>query len=289
MKKVRFIINPKSGTGKRGDIESIIRYNIDSSKIETEIFFTAYKNHAGELSKEAADKKYDAVIVVGGDGTIHEAGKEVINTDTALGIIPAGSGNGLAYNFNIPLNHVKAIRLINQFNTQRIDTGILNNIPFLSMAGLGFDAHIARIFETYGSRGFKSYLKISTREFPWFKPSEYELKYENKTVKHQAFVLNICNSRYYGNNAVIAPNAKANDGLLDVCILEKFPFYMLPMLVLQLFTHTIDRSRYMKVIQLKELTIKSPGQPIQIDGETYDINQDLNLKVQPLSLNLLVP
>lgn len=289
MKNLLFIINPISGTGNKSQIEKEIFKSIDLKKNKIEITYTKYKFHASELTKEAVDRDFDSVIVVGGDGTINEAGRGLIGTNTALGVIPAGSGNGLAYNFNIPRNFISALELINHFKIKKIDTGLVNNIPFLCMAGLGFDAHIARLFADYGKRGFSSYLRLSIREFAFFKNRIFNIDFEDGKINKEAFLINICNISYYGNNAVIAPKAIPDDGLLDLCILKKFPPWALPGLVFHLFWHSIDKSEFYEGYQSKNLRIKNLGGPVQIDGEFYDIREDLEFSVNPLSLGLIVP
>jgi len=145
-KKLRFIINPFSGIGQKKIVPKMLEKGLDAHRFEWDIVLTERAKHAIDISKEAVDLGYDAVIAVGGDGSINEVARNLIHTDTALGIIPGGSGNGVARSLNIPLNVQKAIGVINDFKTLKIDTGQLNDHPFVGVAGIGFDALISHEF-----------------------------------------------------------------------------------------------------------------------------------------------
>ena len=171
-KKICFIVNPISGVGRQKVIEELIDKYLDRTIFEYEISYTKAAKHATELAKEAAKRNVDIVVAVGGDGSVNEVSRGLIGTKTAMAIIPTGSGNGLARYLNISLNLKSAMTIINQCNIKTIDTIQLNNETFANVAGIGFDAHIGWEFAKFGKRGFSSYLKVITREFPKYKAQE---------------------------------------------------------------------------------------------------------------------
>jgi diacylglycerol kinase (ATP) len=284
--KVLFIINPASGNGKNKAISSIIENTIDRAKFNYEIKYTTKQGDASKFSSEACLNEYDMVIAVGGDGTVHEVGIPLIGSNTALGIIPTGSGNGLARHCKIPCNSKKAMDVINRMQIQRIDTIKINEDHFLHMACIGFDAHIAKKFSEYGKRGFLSYLKVSIKEFFAYKSQKYHLVIDGIASTHQAFLISFANSAQYGNNILISPQAKIDDGLLDVAVLRPFPFMSIPFLALQLFTGNINKSKYLKIIPCKTIEIVGGPFKAHLDGEPVTFEKNIQMSVFPASLRL---
>ncbi len=278
------IINPNSGTEAKNKIEELIREKIPSCQI----FYTKEPKHAKELALKAVQNGVSIVGVVGGDGTIHEAANALIGTNTALAIIPSGSGNGLARHLNIPLDTEKALDLINAAHIKTIDTIKINGESYLNIAGIGFDAHVSDLFEKEGQRGILSYIRHALKEFPNYKSRDYELLIDGKTIKRKAFLISFANSSQWGNNACIAPRAKIDDGLLDVVILSEFPKYAGLPLLLRLFTHSIDHSEYIETFTAKEVILKKTASKAHVDGEPCPFNEDLIIKVNPSSLKVLV-
>ena len=227
-KKIIFIINPISGVGKQRLVETAIDKTLDKSIFDYDISYTSAPKHATELSKDAACKNYDIVVAVGGDGSINEVAKGIIGSNCTLGIIPIGSGNGLARHFNIPFDISQAIEVINKCNTIKIDTATINEQLFLSIAGVGFDALVANKFAKGKRRGFWSYFKITVREYPKYKPKKYSLTIDGKKMIRRALLVSFANSNQFGYNTSIAPMAIINDGFLDVCILKKVPIVKAP-------------------------------------------------------------
>jgi len=287
--KARFIINPISGTGKQKLIEKLLPLHLNEAKFEYEICYTEAAKHAFQLSKDAVKKGFNLVVAVGGDGSAHECGRSLINTDTCLGIIPVGSGNGLARNLNIPIDVVQSIELLNNYEVKKIDTVNVNNEAYLGMAGVGFDAHIGHEFSKVKKRGLWSYIKIITKEIPSYKSGFYIVKTNGQNLKYKAFLISLANSSQYGNNAIIAPTASITDGKVDICILKKFPAYAVPGLALSLFKGNINQSRFLETIKSSEFTISQNTEIIHLDGEPYVLGKELNFKVNPLSLKVAVP
>jgi len=289
MKKILFIINPISGVGKQKNIQSIIDKRLNKSNFICEIKYTEAPKHATQISSEAVGK-YDAVIAVGGDGTVNEVSAGLIGSKTPLGIIPSGSGNGLARFLHIPLKIKKAIELINQFEIQAIDSLTINNIKFVNLAGIGFDALISHQFANYGKRGLWSYVKIIIKEFYRFKPLEFTCNIDGKIISKKLFMISFANSSQFGNNAHIAPNAKINDGLIDICMLRQFPLIVSPIIAFRLFNKTMHKSKYIEIIKGKSIQIAHHSEIIaHVDGEPILLTKNLKIDIRPLSLNVIVP
>lgn len=281
-----FIINPISGIRKKLHIVDALNKFLDSDKINWGVSFTQREEHATILTLEAIERKIDAVIVVGGDGSVNEVAKALINTNVALGVIPAGSGNGFARHLKIPMAAKSAITNINEFNPIKIDTGSVNGLPFLATTGMGFDAQIGWKFASFGKRGFLSYMQLTINEFLKYKACSYQLTIDGKKIETEAFLINIANAGQYGNNAWIAPSASVFDGLLDISILKPFPHHMAPDIVYKLFNKEIEKSNYYQSFQAKEIHIMNPGQ-FHMDGEPKSSEEDLLIKVHPKNLTVI--
>lgn len=287
-KRILILINPISGTGKQTRAIKIMNQCIDYQKFDTEIAYSQYKGHMSVLAQNAAENNYDAVVVVGGDGSINEAAQGLIGTETALGIIPIGSGNGLARHLKIPLQIKSAIERINAFKTDQIDTASINNHQFVSIAGIGFDAHIAKQFDISGKRGLWNYTRISVREFFRFSSQKYYLSIDEKDYEEEAFMVVFANANQFGNNFVISPQGKINDGLLDICIVQKPKIYQVPDLFLKLFLKRMHHSDLIKIVRAKKINVRlKHSNLINLDGESVVVDGDLTLSINPLSLHII--
>jgi len=291
-KNILFIINPISGRkpSVKEKIKSLIDNILDKEKYNYKIQNTNRKDHAIEISKNAVKEGFDIIVVVGGDGSINEVAQSIVNTDVILGIIPLGSGNGLAHHLKIPLKPENAIEVINQFKIKKIDTASCNDKVFVSIAGIGFDARVAKKFAKTRKRGFLSYLKIIIKEYPFYKPRDYEINIDGKQIQRNAFIINFANSDQFGYDTTIAPNAKIDDGLIDVCIVKKVPLVELPISAHLLYWKQIDKSRFIEIIKAKNIIIKRKKKStVNIDGEPVKLAKELEIKINPLSLKVIVP
>lgn len=279
-KKIAFIINPISGTGSKKAIPEIIRENLDENLFEHEVAFTCHRFHGRDLAKQYAEAGYDAVIAVGGDGTVNEVAGSLRHTDTALGIIPAGSGNGLARHLAIPMNTKKAIQLLNHSEPIHIDYGMVNNQPFFCTCGTGFDAYVSTEFAKGKQRGIMAYLEKTITGYFNYRSQNYHVTGENIDIKTKAFVLTFANASQWGNNAYIAPQASVQDGQMDISILSNFPLIALPSLALQLFTKTIDKDFFMTTLRTSYATLhrEQPG-PFHFDGEPYEEGKKIEVRI----------
>jgi YegS/Rv2252/BmrU family lipid kinase len=289
MKKIRFIINPKSGTGKKDSFKGLIEKHIDHSIFESEICFTEYAGHATILSTEASEKGFDSVVVVGGDGSVNEAAKALVGKKTALGIIPAGSGNGMARHLGIPVDPVQAISLLNTGQRVLIDTLSVNSMFCIGTIGIGFDAHVAHLFARANKRGYSTYVKLVLTEFPVYKDKKFSILVDGILHERNCFLLTIANSSQFGNNAVIAPFADERDGIIDISIMRKFPLLAAPGLIYRLMHNSIHRSRYFTALKGRHVVIRNNDTMIgHIDGEPVEFLGDLDIRLNPLSLNVIV-
>ncbi len=287
-KKIRIIINPISGTGKQMLVEKKIDCFIEANQFDFEIRYSEYPGHFTPLAKESVRLNHAAVIVAGGDGSINETAQALVGTNTALGIIPIGSGNGLARHLKIPLKIEEAIKRINQFETKKIDTANINDSLFVNVAGFGFDAHVAACFSKTKKRGFWNYAKISIREFFRFPMQKYSLIIDGKQIDTQAFIISFANSNQYGNNFVIAPQASLEDAFLDVCIIKKPKLYQFPYILFLLARKKIHHSKSVEILKAKSIQMKlNTPQALNLDGEFLMQEEDVLISVNPLSLKII--
>ena len=287
-KKIYFIVNPISGVGRQKIIERLIDQCLDRTLYDYEIAYTKAAKHATELSTEAAKTGFDVVVAVGGDGSVNEVARGLIGTQSTLAIIPTGSGNGLARHLQIPIHLKKAMEIINKGKSTVIDTMLLNDEAFVNVAGIGFDAHIGWEFAQFGKRGFASYLKVVQREFPKYKAQEFEITIDDKKIHKKAYLISFANGSQWGNNALIAPLADIADGLMDLVVVKDVSFLQSISIGYRLFSKTIHKSPHVDVYKVKEAVIKQQHAIAHIDGEPIKTGQDISVKVNPLSLRVLI-
>jgi len=289
-KKILFIINPISGTGKQRSVTDLINKHLDHDKFVYQITYTKMAGDGVQISKQAMDENIDTIVAVGGDGSVNEIASAIVNSKVSLGIIPTGSGNGLANHLNIPLKLSSAIEVINQEKVTHIDTATINNQLFLSIAGMGFDGLISKEYAKAKNRGFWPYFRIVTEEFKNYYPKRYNIVIDGKEKEVRALMINFANTDQFGYNTSIAPEAKINDGLIDVCILQKPPIIKLPFLVHLLFLKKIHHSKFMELIKAKEVVVyQKKARMINIDGEAIELGKKVEVKVNPSSLKLIIP
>lgn len=237
--RIRFIINPISGVGKKGMLPELIERNIDSTRFDYDIVYTEYRKHAKELALQSSKEGIDIVCAVGGDGSVHEVGTALIGTKTKLAIIPTGSGNGLARHLNIPLNIEKAIQNINNLHEIKMDTVLVNDKPFLNAGGYGFDALIAKKFDEGKKRGFWTYIKLVLREFLRYNPVNVSVDVNGQIKTMPVMLCTIANASEFGNGFVVSPKSDVTDGKLELFILKPFRFWSVPLLAFQFFSKKI--------------------------------------------------
>lgn len=288
-KKIAFIINPISGTGKKQVLPELIQRGLDTRLFEPEIVFTQHRGHGTELATSFVERNFDIVVAVGGDGTVNEVAQALVHTNCTLGIIPIGSGNGLARHLGIPMSSKKAIEQLHHSEPIFIDYGIVNGKPFFCTCGTGFDAYVSTEFAKGHKRGIMRYLeKIITGYFS-YKSQNYHILSNGTDLSIKAFVMTFANASQWGNNAYIAPQASVQDGQLDVSIMSSFPIIAIPTLALQLFTKTIDKDLFMTTLRSDDITLRrEESGPFHYDGEPYEEGLDIHIKTVADGLKVLV-
>lgn len=287
-RKMCFVYNPISGARRIGSLDGLVRDHLDLDKFDYVIRETSSPKDAMRLASEAVRDQFDIVVAVGGDGTINEVVQGMGSHPLILGIIPVGSGNGLARHLGISLEPEKAIRTLNAMNLRTIDIASINGYPFVSIAGLGFDARVANKYKKVKKRGFISYSRIVTREFFFYREREFTLTFNGRQITRKALLLSVANSNQFGYNTIIAPHAEPDDGLLEIVITRKFPIGELPRIIGQLYTGKIDQSPYIEMHRTKEIFImRKRGKRVNIDGEAVKMGREIFIRIQPSFLKVI--
>ena len=288
-KKIWFVVNPISGTSDKKDIVQMIPRYMDESVFECSVHYTERRGHAAEYARQAVEEGVDVCVAVGGDGTVNEVARILVHTPTALGIIPCGSGNGLARHLYIPMSARGALRVLANCHIEALDYGCINGTPFFCTCGMGFDAFVSSKFAQSRKRGFVSYIENTLREGLKYNPDTYDIEIEGETQHYKAFLIACANASQYGNNVYIAPKASMSDGLMDVTIMEPFNVLEAPQIAIQLFNKTIMQNSRIKTFQCSRLKIhrSKPG-VIHFDGDPKEEGEDLEVSIVPHDIRMVV-
>ena len=293
MKNIAFIINPISGAKEtqnaKKKLPKLIMQTLDMEQWLPNIMFTEYAGHATELAYQYARMGFDAVVAVGGDGTINEVARGLKDTKTAMGIIPMGSGNGFARHLNIPIRPQKAIEMLNRCEPISVDYGLANGRLFVSTCGTGFDAVVADNFAGSSKRGFMTYLQ-NTLKVAWnYQPQTYHIVGDGLDVTHKAFLITFANANQWGYEAMIAPKASLQDGKMDIMLMSSHAILGSASLALRLFAGSIDNSHFMDTLRAKEVTLeREETAPFHIDGDPVEMEKDIHIKIVPDGLRVVV-
>lgn len=293
MKNIAFIINPISGAKEtqnaKRKLPKLIMQTLDMEQWLPNIVFTEYAGHATELAHQYARMGFDAVVAVGGDGTVNEVARGLKDTKTALGILPMGSGNGFARHLNIPIRPQKALEMINHSEPINVDYGLANGRLFVSTCGTGFDAVVADNFAGSNKRGFMTYLQNTLKVAFSYQPQTYHIVGDGLDVTHKAFLITFANANQWGYEAMIAPKASVQDGKMDIMLMSSHAILGSASLALRLFTGSIDNSYFMDTIRAKEITLKREEvAPFHIDGDPVEMDKDIHIKIVADGLKVLV-
>jgi len=287
--KIVFIINPISGTSDKMTVLKQIEAHLDHDKHDYQIATTEYPGQAYEIAVRAKDEDCDMVVAVGGDGTVNEVARALIYSDTALGILPCGSGNGLARHLLIPMNIKKAIEIINVADVRALDFGIINNHPFFCTCGMGFDAYISMKFAESRKRGPITYAENILREGLKYKPEKYVVEDEQGTNTYKAFLVSCANASQYGNNAYIAPQASMSDGKMDVIIIPPLDVVEAPQVSIDMFNKTLDKNPKIKTFQSQRLHIRrEKAGLIHVDGDPIMTDCDVDVQIEAGGIRMVV-
>lgn len=293
MKNIAFIINPISGAKEtqnaKRKLPKLIMQTLDMEQWLPNIVFTEYAGHATELAHQYARMGFDAVVAVGGDGTVNEVARGLKDTKTALGILPMGSGNGFARHLNIPIRPQKALEMINHSEPINVDYGLANGRLFVSTCGTGFDAVVADNFAGSNKRGFMTYLQNTLKVAFSYQPQTYHIVGDGLDVTHKAFLITFANANQWGYEAMIAPKASVQDGKMDIMLMSSHAILGSASLALRLFTGSIDNSYFMDTIRAKEITLeREEVAPFHIDGDPVEMDKNIHIKIVSDGLKVLV-
>ncbi len=287
--KIFFIINAKSGVSYHPAVEGRIVTACSQLKIGCELQFTQHRGHATELATAALAAGYQRIVAVGGDGTVNETARALVGSNAALGILPKGSGNGLARHLGISMNFKKALQQLLQSQTVAMDTLRINDQVSINVSGVGFDGHVAAQFGKNGKRGFWSYLRIVVREYMRFQPFSFAMKPAHPAQPQPIFMLNFANASQFGNGARIAPEASVRDGWMDVVALPKLSLGHALRLLGQSWLRKHD-SRLAPHQHVRAATVELPTpMAYHIDGEPYPPAKNFYVELLPQSLHVLIP
>lgn len=294
-KRLLFIINPISGVRKqkKQNLPLLIEKYLDQNIFDYSISYTQHARHATELAKEAVENGCHVIVSVGGDGSINEIASSLVHTKVVLGIMPFGSGNGLARHLSISLNVKKALRVINKFHVRKIDVGeYAPGKYFFSNMGVGFAVHVLKWFEHHKVRGFLSYAFAVVRGFSYKSFTKIKLLVNNEVLEREVTVLNICNSNQYGYGVGLVPDAKLDDGILDIVVLNKYSRWLMPwyaFLILIRKYKWIPHYELYSSANCKVLNEENKYWVLQVDGELSRFKKDWEVRTLRGALNVLVP
>ena len=276
-----FIVNPISGQGRKKRIISRL------TEAGYKVVCTEYAGHAEKLAREAVDS---VIVAVGGDGTVNEVARGLVGTGKTLGIIPCGSGDGLARHLGISHNLSKALRTVTSGKVSPLDAGTIDGKLFFSVCGVGFDAVVSERFAKCGRRGLTSYISEGLKTWTVYAPEKYSIVIDGEKIEHEALFITIGNSNQWGNGAKITPLADSSDGILDITVVDGFKAVELPWLAGRLMTGSAHKSSRVHTYRGQSITITRPSDgPAHADGDWFSAEKAIEIKVMPHALNVLVP
>ena len=289
-KRALLIINPVSGTRSKHGIDAIVRQRLEEHGISLEVKETRGGGDAFRYGREAVERGLDMVITAGGDGTVNETANALSFTPVPLGILPFGSGNGLARSLGVPQDVSGALKLIEKGHIITCDRGIVGDHPFYCTFGVGFDAAVSEKFASMKRRGRITYIRSAFREFLNYHSQAYALVVNGQIITEKALLIAVCNAPQYGNNAYIGPKAKLTDGELDLTVVHaENPFSTL-LMSMDMLTGMLDKNRSISTFRTPELTIvRTSDGPVHLDGEPMTMGKILDIKCQKGALNVFAP
>lgn len=289
MDRLLLIINPISGTLSKDGLAERISESLLQAGFDVECRYTNGPGDATRLAQLAVQQNFYGVVACGGDGTVNETAKGLCGSGVALGIIPAGSGNGLARHISIPVYPMASLEVIKERCIRDCDYGVVNGIPFFCTFGLGFDAAVSQRFADQPQRGQFSYLKSAVEVFVNYKPQHYHISIDGKEMNLDAFILTCCNASQYGNNAYISPDASITDGILDMVVIRKASQIRTFFLGFDLMAGVINNNALTTSETFSHLVIdrESDG-PAHIDGEVVYLGKRIEVECKPRGLRLFV-
>ena len=297
-RKILYFINPVAGPRRGSSLQQIITEKTQKQNISFEIIAADKNGHYPYLKEKIKNEKITDVIICGGDGTINQVAAALLGININIGIVPAGSGNGLAFAAKIPKQPARALQIIFNGKSTRIDGFHINNQFGCMLCGIGFDAQVAHDFALDKQRGLATYVKQSVKNFIKASPYTFDITIKGKKFSTEAFFISIANSNQFGNNFTIAPKASLDDGLLDIIIVKKMSKARMLWAVLQQIrsgkvVHSNERNFLKKDVlyfQTDKLIIENPLlAPLHIDGDPADTALRFTIKILPAAFRLIRP
>lgn len=297
-RKLLFFINPISGAVRKKNLPLLIGEVMQKNGLQHELSDTRADGNYHYLPEKIKNEGITDVIICGGDGTVNQVGAYLTGTDVHIGIIPLGSGNGLALAAGIPRNSLKALELLVSGTPRRIDAFRLNNRFSCMLCGLGFDARVAHEFARQKKRGLASYVKVTIRNFFSSPSYPFIIESNGNAASYNAFFISIANSNQFGNHVTIAPKASLGDGLLDIVVVQKTNKLLMILRLLRQIRmgklipgpETKKKNRTVYYFQTDKLSIKNPTMaPLHIDGEAVETEASFDIRVIPSALKLIMP
>lgn len=297
-RKIIYLINPISGTKKKAQVRELISRKTREQGLDFEIRVTKTDGDYDFLRKKVKEEKITDVVICGGDGTVNSVVKALQKIRVNIGIIPMGSGNGLAFAAKIPKQIPQALDVIFKGNAPATDAFYINEKFSCMLCGIGFDALVAHEFAKKKNRGLQTYIRVSTLTFFTAKPYSFEIKLKDGLLKTDAFFISIANSNQFGNNFTIAPKASLNDGLLDIVIVKKMNKLLLPFSILYQLSGSnalqpvsdYAKNKNILYLQTEELSIRNVNNaPLHIDGDPQDTSPEFSIRIIKNCFRLLRP
>ena len=288
MKRITFIVNPVSGGKDKKNVLAAIGRYLDLSQFSYEVLQTV---QAGDATRWAREIEADIVVAVGGDGTVSEVATGLLGTGKALGILPCGSGDGLALHLGISRNPAKAVKVLNDACIATIDAAQVNGRPFFCTAGVGLDADVSLDFARSEKRGLTTYITTAWEDWKQRNPNDkYVVQTDTEAWAGPAVFITVGNANQWGNEVRIVPNASLRDGLLDVTVVLPFATYEIPELAARLMLGKAETSRRVRTFRGKTVRIHRdhPG-PAHCDGDPFEAGVDLRMEIKPGALRVVVP
>lgn len=288
-RQLTLIINPVAGTLSKRGLEGWLIPKLEEMGYDVDVQYTKGPGDATDIARRAASAGHYGVLACGGDGTVNEVATGLIGSQTALGILPAGSGNGLARHIGIPIDISRSLKVIAEDNIAACDYGEVNGRPFFCTFGVGFDAAVSHRFARKRKRGLGSYISSTIDEFIKYHSDTYEIVVGDQVLIDRAFLVVCCNASQYGNNAFIAPAASIRDGLLDITIVHSGTMLDHAITGFEMIAGSISNHGKVETYRAPEFIIRRhTAGPAHIDGEPVELGDDLHVRCHPAALRIFI-
>lgn len=285
---ILFIINPKSGVMSKEKLVDLITEYLDTRKFEVSFKWTQYSGHGYKIAKESVRQNFQVVVAVGGDGSVHNIASGLVGSNTILGIIPMGSGNGMARHLQIPTKIENAILTINQQKVRAVDVGKINNKYFFNVAGFGFDGRIAKLFAKSNKRGLIKYAQLVFREFLKSKQHGFSVEFENgQTIHDEALMISMANASEFGNGFSVSPLSNMHDGRMELVVTKKPSFFAFPGLLKKAVDHQVHHSSYVNTYRFKKIHVRHANAEFHADGEPVTLKFPVTIEVLQNALKVI--